>query len=157
MLSSRSLFSRFKMLSSHFRHLSFKMRTGGKNIAAHLNQVGVKPPIYWENKESGRKYFRTVEEHISLMCQPPYVCPNRKEGDWQKDDPEMCSTCQHVNVFLILVQKFHILGLVSFYQKKFSRIKFTPLANEPGGLLSFYTPQGHYFCSVAKVVWKGKT
>ena len=109
-------FSRFKMLSSHSRHLSFKMRTGGKNIAAHLKQVGVKAPIYWENKESGRKYFRPVEEHISLMCQPPYVCPNRKEGDWQKDDPEMCSTCQHGNVFLILAQKFHILGLISFYQ-----------------------------------------
>ena len=41
--------------------LKFRNEGWVKNIGAHLRQAGVKAPIYWENKESGRKYFQPVE------------------------------------------------------------------------------------------------
>ena len=46
--------------------LKFRNEGWVKNIGAHLRQAGVKAPIYWENKESGRKYFRPVKQNISV-------------------------------------------------------------------------------------------
>ena len=62
--------------------LKFRNEGWVKNIGAHLRQAGVKAPIYWENKESGRKYFRPVKQNISglwnrifLSRETEYFCP----------------------------------------------------------------------------------
>ena len=93
--------------------LKFRNEGWVKNIGAHLRQAGVKAPIYWENKESGRKYFRPVKQNISVPWNRIFLSSGKypvEEKKMPHDEKCICSGKLHfrfvaVRIF-ILWQKF---------------------------------------------------